>query len=81
MFLTLVAAIGNIRLEDVAVARFEFFHDYAGTAVVGECAEKNGIFAVFGVHSAELGEVFTEQGVPCASVNWTPRRYGSPGWT
>ena len=46
MFLTLVAAIGNIRLEDVAVARFEFFQDggfvdYAGTAVVGECAEKN----------------------------------------
>lgn len=68
MFLAFVAAMGNVGLEDVAVAGFEFFQDCgfvddAGAAVVGECAEKNGILAVFGIHGAELGKVFAEQGV------------------
>ena len=41
-----VAAMGNVGLEDVAVAGFELFQyggfvDDAGAAVVGECAEKN----------------------------------------
>ena len=66
MFLAFVAAVGNIGLEDVAVASFELFQDggfvdYPGTAVVCECAEKNGVLAIFGVHGAELGEVFSEQ--------------------
>lgn len=61
-----VAAVGCVGLEDVAVAAFQLFQDcgfvdYAGTAVVSECAEKNGIFTVLGVESAEFTEVFTEQ--------------------
>lgn len=68
MFLTFVAAVGNVGFEDVAVAGFEFlqdggFVDNAGTAVVGECAEKNRVFAIFGIHGTELGEVFAEQSV------------------
>ena len=68
MFLAFVAAMGNVGFEDVAVAGFEFlqdggFVDDAGAAVVSECAEKNGVLAVFGIHGAELGEVFSEQGV------------------
>lgn len=68
MFLAFVAAVGNIGFEDVAVAGFELFQDGgfvddAGAAVVGECAEKDGILAVFGIHGAELGEVFTEESV------------------
>ena len=63
-----VAAVGNVGLEDVAVAGFELFQDGAfvddaGTAVIGECAEKNRVLAVSGIHGAELGEVFTEQGI------------------
>ena len=66
MFLAFVAAVGSVGLEDVAVAGFQFlqdggFVDYPGTAVVCECAEKNGVLAIFGVHGAELGEVFSEQ--------------------
>lgn len=65
-----VAAVGGIGFEDVAVSGFEFFQDaafvdYAGTTVVGECAEKNGVFAVLGIEGAELGEVFAEQ---CVSL-------------
>lgn len=46
MFLAFVAAVGNVGLEDVAVAGFELFQDGglvddAGTTVVGKCAEKN----------------------------------------
>lgn len=68
MFLAFVATVRNIGLENVAVAGSELFQDcgfvdYAGTAVVSECAEKNGVLAVLGIHSAELGEVFTEEGI------------------
>lgn len=68
MFLAFVAAMRNIGLEDVTVAGFQFlqdggFVDDAGTAVVGECAEKNGAFAILGIHGAELGEIFAEQRV------------------
>lgn len=68
MFLAFVAAMGNVGLENVAVAGFDFFQngrfvDDAGTAVVGECAEKNGVFAILGIHGTELGEVFTEESV------------------
>lgn len=68
MFLTFVAAMGDVGFEDVAVAGFQFFQDGGfvddtGTAVVGECAEKNGVLAVSGVHGAELGEVFAEQDI------------------
>ncbi len=61
-----VAAVGGVGFEDVAVASLQFFQngglvDYSGTAVVGECAEKNGIFTVLGIEGAELGEVFAEQ--------------------
>ena len=60
--------MGGVGFEDVAVASLQFFQngglvDNAGTAVVGECAEKDGIFAVLGVEGAELGEVFAEQSV------------------
>ena len=66
MPLAFVAAVGCVGLEDVAVAAFQLFQDcgfvdYAGTAVVSECAEKNGIFTVLGVESAEFTEVFAEQ--------------------
>ena len=58
-----VAAVGGIGLEDVAVAGFELFQDGGfvddtGATVVGECAEKNGILAVFRIHGTELSEVF-----------------------
>lgn len=47
MLLAFVSAVGNVGLEDVAVAGFELFQnggfvDYAGTAVICESAEKNG---------------------------------------
>lgn len=43
---TFVAAVEGVELEDVAVTALQLFQDgglvdYAGTAVVGECAEKN----------------------------------------
>lgn len=70
MSFAFVAAVGGVGFEDVAVAGFQFFQDaafvdYAGTTVVGECAEKNGVFAVLGIEGAELGEVFAEQ---CVSL-------------
>ena len=54
MSFAFVAAVGGVGFEDVAVAGFRFFQDtafvdYTGAAVVGECAEKNGVFAVLGV--------------------------------
>lgn len=84
MFLAFVAAMGNVGLEDVAVAGFEFlqdggFVDDTRTAVIGECAEKNGILAVSGVHGAELSEVFTKEGISLflceldASAIWLTR--------
>ncbi len=65
-----ITAMRGIGFEDVAVAGFQFFQDaafvyYTGTAVVGECAEKNGVFTVLGIECAELPEVFTEQ---CVSL-------------
>ena len=64
----LVATVGGVGLEDVAVATLQLFQDggfvdNTGTAVVGECAEKNGVFTVLGVECAEFPEVFTEQSV------------------
>ena len=41
------------------------FVDHARSAVVSECAEKNGVFAILGVEGTELGEVFSEQ---CVSL-------------
>ena len=84
MFLAFVAAMGNVGFEDVAVAGFEFlqdggFVDDAGAAIVGECAEKNGVLAVSGIHGAELGEVFAEQSIGLclseldSSAIWLPR--------
>ena len=65
MPLAFVMAVGGICFENVAVATFQLFQDgglvyYAGAAVVGECAEKNGIFAILGVHGAESGEILAE---------------------
>ena len=42
----LVAAVGGVGLEDVAVATLQFLQDGGlvddtGTAVIGKCAEKN----------------------------------------
>lgn len=64
MKFALIAAMGGVGFEDVAVAGFQFFEDAGlvddtGTTVVGECAEKDGIFAVFGIHGAEFAEVFS----------------------
>ena len=61
MSLAFVAAVGGVGFEDVAVAGFQFFKDTAfvdhtGAAVVGECAEKDGVLAVLGIEGAELGE-------------------------
>ncbi len=66
MSFAFVAAMGGVGFEDVAVAGFQFFQDatfvdYSGSAVVGKCAEKNGVLAVLGVEGAELGEVFAQQ--------------------
>lgn len=63
-----VAAVGDVGLEDVAVATLQFLQDCGlvddtGTAVISECAEKNRVFTVLGVECAELPEVFTEQSV------------------
>lgn len=68
MFLAFVAAMRNIGLEDVTVAGFQFLQDGrlvddAGATVVGECAEKHGIFAIFGIHGAELSEVFAQESI------------------
>ena len=70
MSFAFVAAVGSVGFEDVAVAGFQLFQnaafvDHTGTAVVGECAKKNGVFAVLGIEGAELGEVFAEQ---CVSL-------------
>ena len=59
MFLAFVAAMGNVGLEDVAVAGLQFlqdgaFVDDAGAAVIGECAKKNGVLAVFGIISSSM---------------------------
>lgn len=65
-----VAAVEGIGFEYVAVTGFQLFKDAAfvdntGAAVVGECAEKNGVFTIPGVEGTELGEVFAEQ---CVSL-------------
>ena len=84
MEFTFIAAVGGVGLEDIAVASLQFLQDgglvdYAGTAVIGECAEKNGVFAVLGVEGAEFGEVFAEQcislcfGELTASAVWLAR--------
>ncbi len=70
VWLAFVAAVGGVGFEDVAVSGFQFFQDaafvdYTGATVVGECAEKNGVFTVLRVEGAELGEVFAEQ---CVSL-------------
>ena len=55
------------------------FVDHARSAVVSECAEKNGVFAILGVEGAELGEVFAKQcvslclGELTASTVWLTR--------
>ena len=81
MSFAFVAAVGGVGFEDVAVAGFQLFQDAAfvdhtGTAVVGECAEKDGVFAVLGIEGAELGEVFAEQ---CVSLG-LGQLYASAVW-
>ena len=86
MFLAFVAAVGNVGLEDVAVAGFQLFQDGglvddAGAAVVGECAEKNGVLAIFGIHGAKLGKIFAQENIGLsfgklnASAIWLARLY------
>ena len=70
MPLAFVTAVEGVGFEYVAVATLQLFQDcgfvdYAGTTVVGKCAEKNGVLTVLGVESTELGEVFSEQ---CVSL-------------
>ena len=65
MPLAFVAAVGGVGFEDIAVSAFQLFQDGgfvddSGPAVVGECAEKNYVFAVLGIEGAEFGEVFAE---------------------
>lgn len=76
-----IAAVGGVGLEDVAVAGFQFFEyaglvDDTGAAVVGKCAEKDGILAVFGIHGAELAEIFSQEGI-CLSFC---KLYSSAVW-
>ena len=63
-----VAAMGGVGLEDVAVAGSQFFEDAGlvddtGATVVGKCAEKDGILAVFGIHGTEFAEVLSQEGI------------------
>ena len=49
--------MGGVGLKDVAVAGFQFFQDgafvyYAGSTVVGKCAEDNEVFAIAEIHGA-----------------------------
>lgn len=61
-----VVAVGSVGFEDVAVSGFQFFQ-YAGlvhntgSAVIGECAEKNRVFAVIFIKRYEFGEVFSKK--------------------
>lgn len=76
-----VAAMGSIGLEDVAVAGSQFFEyaglvDDAGATVIGKCAEKDGILAVFGIHGAEFAEIFSQEGI-CLSFC---KLYSSAVW-
>ena len=66
MPLAFVTAVEGVGFEYVAVATLQLFQDcgfvdYAGTTVVGKCAEKNGVFSILCIESAELTEVFSEQ--------------------
>lgn len=72
-----VAAVRGVGLEDVAVATLQLFQDggfvdNSGPAVIGECAEKNGVFAVLGVEGTELSEIFAEQCVSLCLSELTP---------
>ena len=63
-----VAAVGGVGLEDVAVTGFQLFEyaglvDDTGATVVGKCAEKDGILAVFGIYGAEFAEIFSQESI------------------
>lgn len=63
-----VVTVGGVGDADVAVAGFEEFEDtafvyYTGAAVVSEGGEEVFVFAVFLVHGAEFGVVFSEERV------------------
>lgn len=61
--LAFITAVGGVRLEDVTVSRFQLFEDTAGAAVIGECAEKNRVTAISGIHGAKFAEVSAQQRV------------------
>lgn len=66
--LAFITAVGGVRLEDVTVSRFQLFEDtalvdHSGAAVIGECAEKNRVTAISGIHGAKFAEVSAQQRV------------------
>lgn len=61
-----VAAMGGVDLENISVSGFQLFQYagfvyHSGTTVIGECSEKDSIFAIVFIKRYELGEVFAEQ--------------------
>ena len=61
-----VAAVGGVGFENVAVSGFQFLQyaglvNNSGTTVIGECAQKNRIFAVIFIKRYEFGEVFSKK--------------------
>lgn len=79
-----VVAVGGVCFEDVAVAGFEEaedtgFVDYSGPAVVSEGGEEVFVFAVFLIHIAEFGVVFTEKCIGLGFGQLEPSAIGFAG--
>ena len=66
MELAFVAAVGGVGFEDVTVSGFQFFQYatfvyHTGATVIGECAEKNRVFAIIFIKRYEFCKVFSEK--------------------
>ena len=64
--LAFVAAVRGVGFENIAVSCFQFFQDTglvynSGSAVIGECAEKNRVLAVIFIKRYELCKIFSEK--------------------
>lgn len=59
MWIAFVAAVGGIGFDNVAVSGFQdiAFVDLAGSTIIGDSAENNGIFAVLGIDGAEQSQM------------------------
>ena len=61
-----IAAVGSVGFENIAVSCFQFFQDTglvynSGSAVIGECAEKNRVLAVIFIKRYEFCKIFSEK--------------------